>query len=167
MPTAPAPGPDDLESLIDSFTTAGLDVVRRLAIDDLPDVIGLTAYRILQESLTNVVKHAPGAVVHVRCEQRAGSLLIEVTDDGGRRSTPYRSSGTGHGLLGMRERVSAVGGELSTGPGAGGGFRVHAVIPWENGAVSDDSGAAGRRPDADPQRVPGAGERSARAGGGG
>ncbi|MFF1820139.1 sensor histidine kinase [Kribbella sp. NPDC058245] len=167
MPTAPAPGPDDLESLIASFTTAGLDVVRRLAITDLPELIGLTAYRILQESLTNVVKHAPGAVVHVRCEQRAGSLLIEVTDDGGRCSTPYRSSGAGHGLLGMRERVSAVGGELSTGPGADGGFRVHAVIPLENGAVSDDSGAAGRRPDTDPERVPSVGERSARARGGG
>ncbi|WP_405060000.1 sensor histidine kinase [Kribbella sp. NBC_01505] len=168
MPTAPAPGLNDLESLIGSFTAAGLQIVRRSTPTPplvVPEVIGLTAYRILQESLTNVVKHAPGTVVQVRCEQRPGSLLIEVVNDG----PPYQSSNntTGHGLLGMRERVSAVGGELSAGPLPDGGFRVHAVIPLENGAVSDDSGAAGRRPDVDPQRVPRAGERGARTRGGG
>ncbi|MFK4089467.1 sensor histidine kinase [Kribbella sp. NPDC020789] len=171
MPTSPAPSLQDLDALIASFTTAGLEIDWRSQPPDvLPEMIGLTAYRILQESLTNVVKHAPGAVVRVRVEQRRGSLLIEVVDDGGRRSTPFRAAagaaaGTGHGLLGMRERVAAVGGELSTGQVTAGGFRVHAVIPLENGAFGDDSGAAGRRSDVDPEWLPGAGELGARPGG--
>lgn len=171
MPTSPAPSLRDLDSLIASFTAAGLEIDwRSPSTDVVPEVIGLTAYRILQESLTNVVKHAPGAVVQVRFEQRRGSLIIEVVDDGGRRSTPFRnavgvSPGTGHGLLGMRERVSAVGGELSTGRVVAGGFRVHAVIPLENGAFGDDSGVARRRSDVDQEWLPGAGELGARPGG--
>ncbi|GAA1558370.1 histidine kinase [Kribbella sancticallisti] len=171
LPTAPTPSLQELDALIDSFTAAGLVVDwQPPAPGPLPDVIELTAYRILQESLTNVVKHAPGAVVQVRFEQQRGSLTIEITDDGGHPGTPYRNVapapiGAGHGLLGMRERVTAVGGDLTTGPVAPGGFRVRAVLPLETGDTGDDPGAAGRRPDADSERVPGAGELGARSGG--
>jgi len=173
LPTAPAPSLRELGALIDSFTAAGLAVDWQPPVSGpLPDVLELTAYRVLQESLTNVVKHAPGAVVQVRFEQQRGSLTIEITDDGGHPGTQYRSAsaaaapiGAGHGLLGMRERVAAVGGELVTGPLPHGGFRVRAVLPLETGATSDDPGTAGRRSDADPERVPSAGELSAGTGG--
>ncbi|GAA1530465.1 sensor histidine kinase [Kribbella lupini] len=170
LPTAPTPTLQEIGTLIDSFTAAGLVVDwQPPAAGPLPDVIELTAYRILQESLTNVVKHASGAVVQIRFEQQRGSLTIEITDDGGHPGTPYRTAavpvGAGHGLLGMRERVTAVGGDLTVGPVPHGGFRVRAVLPLETGDTGDDPGTAGRRPDADPQRLPGAGELSARPGG--
>lgn len=166
LPTAPAPSLRELGALIDSFTAAGLAVDWQPPVPGpLPDVLELTAYRILQESLTNVVKHAPGAAVRVRFEERRGSLTIDITDDGGHPGTPYHGAGTaagglsaGHGLLGMRERVAAVGGDLAAGPLPDGGFRVRAVIPLETGATGDDPGTAGRRSEADPERVQGAGE---------
>lgn len=173
LPTAPTPSLQELDALIESFTAAGLVVDwQPPGSAPLPDVIELTAYRILQESLTNVVKHAPGAVVQVRFSQQRGSLTIEITDDGGNPGTPdpegtgnSPSAGSGHGLLGMRERVAAVGGELLVGPLPQGGFGVRAVLPLETGDTGDDPGTAGRRPDADPQRVPGAGELSTGTGG--
>ncbi|MEV6413481.1 sensor histidine kinase [Kribbella sp. NPDC051718] len=169
LPTAPTPSLQELSALIESSTAAGITIDWQPPVPtSLPDVLELTTYRILQESLTNVVKHAPGAVVRVRLEERRGSLTIEVTDDGGHPDTPYRDAGTaagppgsGHGLLGMRERVAAVGGDLTTGPQPHGGFRVRAVLPLETGATGDDPGTAGRRSEADPQRVPSAGELSA------
>jgi signal transduction histidine kinase len=173
LPTAPAPSLQELDVLIDSFTAAGLAVDWRPPVPGpLPDVLELTTYRILQESLTNVVKHAPGAAVRICFEERRGSLTIEITDDGGGPGTPYRSAaatiaplGSGHGLLGMRERVAAVGGDLTAGPLPAGGFRVRAVLPLETGAQGDDPGTAGRRPETDPERLPGAGQLSTRAGG--
>jgi signal transduction histidine kinase len=178
LPTAPAPSLLELDSMIESFVAAGVKVDWEPpdSIGPLSDVIELTAYRVIQESLTNVLKHAPGATVRVRLARHAGSLAVDVTNTTPSKPAPRLSGGpglgpestpstTGHGLLGMRERVTAVGGELTTGPEAGGGFGVHAVLPLETGAVSDDPGAAGRRPDADPQRVPGAGELSTRFGG--
>ncbi|WP_344847772.1 sensor histidine kinase [Kribbella ginsengisoli] len=169
LPTAPTPSLQELSALIESSTAAGITIDWQPPVpESLPDVLELTTYRILQESLTNVVKHAPGAVVRVRFEQRRGSLTIEVTDDGGRPGTPYQDAGgaagppaSGHGLLGMRERVTAVGGQLTAGPQPHGGFRVRAVLPLETGATGDDPGTAGRRSEADPERVPGAGELSA------
>ena len=198
MPTAPAPSLQELSALIESFAAAGVEVDWETpdSIGHLPDVIELTAYRIVQESLTNVLKHAPGAAVRIRLARRPGSLAVDITDTGpssnalgapmstrgaqaGRTAgasttmaprtqaglTPSGPTlpGAGHGLLGMRERVTAVGGELATGPEPGGGFGVHAVLPLETGVIGDDPGAAGRRPDADPQRVPGAGELSPRS----
>ena len=174
LPTAPAPSLLELDSMIESFVAAGVKVDWELpdSIGPIPDVIELTAYRVTQESLTNVLKHAPGAAVRVHLTRHPGSLAVDVTNTspstpalrlpGSPESTP---STTGHGLLGMRERVSAVGGELRTGPEVDGGFGVHAVLPLETGVVGDDPGAAGRRPDADSQRVPGAGELSTRSGG--
>ncbi|TCO33474.1 signal transduction histidine kinase [Kribbella steppae] len=200
LPTAPTPSLHEVGALVDSFAAAGVKVDWQLpdSLGPLPDVIELTAYRIVQESLTNVLKHAPGAAAKIRLSRRAGALTIDITNTastpgpaavrtatsttppgaGAAPSGPALSGaspsgvalsstplGAGHGLLGMRERVEAVGGELRTGPEPGGGFGVHAVLPLETGVVGDDPGAAGRRSDADPQRVPGAGELSTRFGG--
>lgn len=137
LPMAPAPSLRRLGPLIESFAIAGLTVDWQPspAADGLADIVDLTAYRILQESLTNVVKHAPGAVVRVRLDRHAGprgdNLAVEVTDDGGTTERPAVSAGpgTGHGLLGMQERVASVGGRLDAGPLPGGGFRVRAVLP--------------------------------------
>jgi signal transduction histidine kinase len=181
LPTAPTPSLHELGGLIDSFTAAGVEVdwIPPDSIGTLPDVIELTAYRIVQESLTNVLKHAPGAAARVRLIPSSGALTVDVTDTGSATAHPAAAAagpgrpvhpatphlGAGHGLVGMRERVTAVGGKLRTGPEPDGGFGVHAVLPLETGVVGDDPGTAGRRPDADPQRVPGAGELSTRSGG--
>ncbi|TCC03895.1 sensor histidine kinase [Kribbella soli] len=158
LPTAPAPSLSDLSALIHSFTAAGVEVgwTPPAGLGALPDVIELTAYRIVQESLTNVLKHAPGASAEVQLINRSSALEITVTNG---PALPHvaGTEGGGHGLVGMRERVNAVGGELRVGPAAGGGFAVHAVLPLETGVVGDDQGVAGGRPDVDPERVPRAG----------
>jgi signal transduction histidine kinase len=164
LPTAPTPSLHELDALIQSFTAAGVQVHYQPPepLGPLPDVLELTAYRVVQESLTNVLKHAPGAPARVRLTQTAGALTVAVDNP-----EPASGSGTGarpgggHGLVGMRERVTAVGGTLSAGPAAGGGFAVCAVLPLGTGGVGDDSGVAGRRSDVDPEWVPGAGEFSA------
>ena len=129
MPTAPAPSLHELDSMIESFVAAGVKVDWEPpdSIGPLPDVIELTAYRVIQESLTNVLKHAPGATVRVRlARHEARWPSTSRTPPPARRTAPRvpaRSastpSTTGHGLLGMRERVSAVGGELTDRAGAG------------------------------------------------
>lgn len=127
---APAPGLADLGQLVREVEKAGIGV--ELAVDEvegLPPGIDLTAYRIVQEALTNVIKHAGPATATVRVAARDGSLEIEVRDDG--RGVSGRSDGTGHGLVGMNERVAIYGGTLVTGPVSGGGFRVCAVLPWQ------------------------------------
>jgi signal transduction histidine kinase len=86
--------------------------------------VELSAYRIVQEALTNVRKHAPGAAATVELAWTADRLLVRVADDGpGADGTP------GHGLAGMRERAASVGGTLDAGPGSGGGFVVTATLP--------------------------------------
>ncbi len=93
----------------------------------LPARVELSAYRIVQESLTNVVKHAGrGARTRVRVVTVDGWLVVEVTDDG---SAATVLPGAGHGIVGMRERALLLGGQLEAGPGAGGGFRVCARLP--------------------------------------
>ncbi len=156
-PTAPSPSLDRVGSLIDSFAAAGLQVDWQHAGQSpevLPDLVGLTAYRVLQESLTNVVKHTTDARVTVRINQSPAVLDLDVTNTPGSPG-PASSGGSGHGLIGMRERVATVGGTVTAGPTSEGGFRVHAVLPLSEGAVDDDPGAAGGRPDLDPQGVPG------------
>lgn len=128
-PLAPQPGMDQVPELLAQAREAGLDV--DLVIDagagPLPPGLGLTAYRIVQESLTNVVKHADGAHAVAAIRHDSECLEIEVVDDGPGRTTP---SG-GLGLVGMRERVSVYGGTLVAGPRPDGrGFRVLARIPW-------------------------------------
>jgi signal transduction histidine kinase len=128
---APQPGLADLPRLVEQIREAGLDV--SLATDgvpaELPARVNLFAYRIVQEALTNVLKHAgPGARTEVRlATSRCGKrILIEVADDGRGAST---LPGSGHGIVGMRERALLLGGSLDAGPRPGGGFRVFAQLP--------------------------------------
>lgn len=110
---------------------------------DVPAGVDLTAYRIVQEALTNVLKHAGPAKATVNVSGDGGVLSIEVSDDG--RGINGRSDGSGHGLMGMRERVGVYGGTLAAGPADGGGFRVTARIPWGDDSDGDsgDSGGVG------------------------
>jgi len=126
----PAPGLADLDRLVADVGGAGLDVA--LCIDgergDVPPGVDLTAYRIVQEALTNVLKHAGPAHTTVTVGYEPGALRLEIADDG--RGVNGRASQGGHGLLGMRERVGVYGGSLQAGPAQGGGFRVVARLPY-------------------------------------
>lgn len=133
-PTEPAPGLDRLDELTATFRNAGLrvEVARADQGTTLPAAVDLAAYRIIQEALTNVQKHAgTQAKAEVSVVRVGPHIEITVLDDGtGEDEAP--GSGGGHGLLGMRERVTALRGTLTTGPRYGGGFRVHAILPVEN-----------------------------------
>ncbi|MGV9761044.1 sensor histidine kinase [Streptomyces tricolor] len=133
-PTEPAPGLSRLEELADTFRSAGLPVAVARADQgtELPAAVDLAAYRIVQEALTNVQKHAgPDAEAEVSVVRVGPNVEVTVLDDGsGAPGAPGApADGGGHGLLGMRERVTALGGTLTTGPRYGGGFRVHAILP--------------------------------------
>ncbi|MEV4787761.1 sensor histidine kinase [Streptomyces tuirus] len=133
-PTEPAPGLDRLDELAGTFRSAGLhvEVARADQGTTLPAAVDLAAYRIIQEALTNVQKHAGHqAKAEVSVVRVGPNIEITVLDDGsGENET--QDDGGGHGLLGMRERVSALRGTLTTGPRYGGGFRVHAILPLKN-----------------------------------
>ncbi|MEU1406178.1 histidine kinase [Streptomyces sp. NPDC005728] len=130
-PTEPAPGLSRLQDLVGTFRNAGflVEVARADHGTDLPAAVDLAAYRIVQEALTNVQKHAgTDAKAEVSVVRIGPNVEVTVLDDGaGADAEP--GAGGGHGLLGMRERVTAVGGTLTTGPRYGGGFRVHAILP--------------------------------------
>jgi signal transduction histidine kinase len=130
---APVPGLGDLDGLLAEVAKAGLAV--RLRVEGtpapLPAGVDLSAYRIVQEALTNVVKHAGPARAQVVVGYRDQDVRVEVTDDG-RGVTAPTSNGrarVGHGLIGMRERVQVFVGDLEVGPRPGGGFRVAARLP--------------------------------------
>ena len=125
----PQPGLDDVRHLVDEARAAGMRVTADLPEEapDVPDGVGLAAYRIVQEALTNVRKHAgPDAAVDVRVAVDRG-VAIEVRDDG--RGAAARAEGRGLGLVGMRERAAVHGGTLEAGPAPGGGFAVSARLP--------------------------------------
>ena len=127
----PQPGLDRLEDLLDSMRGTGLRVDATIegTPRPLPPGVDLTAYRLVQEALTNAIKHAGDA--HVRVFLRFGpeALQVEVTDDGhGPKQNGAQQSG-GRGLIGMRERMAVFGGSLETGERPGGGFLVRATIP--------------------------------------
>ena len=127
---SPQPGVTELAALAEGVRAAGLPVV--LAIDgdpgQLPAAVDISAYRIVQEALTNVLKHAGQATAEVSVKCGADEVLIEVTDDGA-GPQPAGRPGGGHGLAGMRERVALFGGELTAGPRPDGGFAVRARLP--------------------------------------
>lgn len=129
---APQPDLDQLESLADRVRAIGVPVTLTFngMPRPLPPGVGLAAYRVVQEALTNTVKHAVGASAAVTVSYGARELRLEITDTGG---VPGDSAATGNrrGLLGLRERLSVYGGSLETGRRPTGGFRVTAVIPWE------------------------------------
>ncbi|MBE1498705.1 signal transduction histidine kinase [Amycolatopsis lexingtonensis] len=128
---APAPTLADLRALADRAQLTGLSVDLAVEdLDELPAGAGQSVYRIVQEALTNVVKHAAATTCRIRVTGSDGEVAIEVRDDGrgGAVVTP------GHGLIGMRERVAVYGGEFSAGP-SDDGFRVFARLPYETAAA--------------------------------
>ncbi|MEW2134957.1 sensor histidine kinase [Streptomyces sp. NPDC005435] len=130
-PRAPAPGLDRLPELVEQAAAAGLTVEVRGEPPSLPPGADLAAFRILQEALTNVVRHSGSRHARVRFEQGADGLRLTVDDDG--PATGADAGGTGNGLAGMRERAAALGGTIEAGPRADGGFRVLAVLPARTG----------------------------------
>jgi len=130
----PLPTIQDVDGLVDQSRQAGMDVdlARSLADpDSIPTVLGRTAYRLVQEALTNARKHAAGAKVHVTLagDEQAG-LSVEVRNGPGRGAAADRLPGPGYGLVGLAERVQFLGGELEHGVTSDGGFRLAARLPW-------------------------------------
>lgn len=125
----PQPGVKELGALAERMRAAGIEVALTVrGTDGLPASTGLAVYRIVQEGLTNAVRHAPGCRCRVTVEARDGEVVVEVSDDGGKLVAP-RHHEKGFGLIGLRERVESLGGELTSGPREQGGFAVRAVFP--------------------------------------
>jgi signal transduction histidine kinase len=134
-PLAPVPGLADLDALVAQAAGAGVEV--RVAVEGeprrLPPAVDLACYRVVQESLTNVVRHAGARHAQVTVTHHDGGVRVEVVDDGHGDGSAAASSnghgGSGQGIVGMRERARALGGTLEAGPRPEGGFRVHASLP--------------------------------------
>jgi signal transduction histidine kinase len=164
---APQPGLGDLDDLLATARHAGMTV--NLTLTDqagsdgaagrlvgVPATVGTSAYRIVQESLTNAGRHAPGAPVTVRLDKGRDALRLEVVNGPGEPTAPDRADQIGqegHGLVGMRERVTMLGGTLAAGAAPGGGFRVVAVLPLTGGPVTGGPGTGGL--ETGPAGVPG------------
>ena len=129
---APQPGLDRIDALVEEVTRAGLPVQLRISGDrlPLPRGIDISAYRIVQEGLTNTLRHAHASKAEVRLYYNPSDLRIEVRDNG--RGAPG-SDGRGHGLLGIRERVKLYGGEMTAGTATGGGFLLSTRLPLTPG----------------------------------
>jgi signal transduction histidine kinase len=155
---APQPGLDDVDALVARMREAGLVVELEPGTPRrLPPGVGLSAYRVVQEALTNTLRHAgAGARVRVCLDYEPDALVVEVADDGRGRRTPTHERAphdVGHGLVGMRERVALFGGTLEAGPRDGGGFRVRARFPIEAAVEA----AVGATAEATPVAASGAG----------
>lgn len=126
----PQPRLGDVPELVDSARRAGAVITLEMPHDTtgIPPGVGLTAYRIVQESLSNAGRHAPGARISVVVGQAHASVLLNIRNGPSAAGRP-RTDGTGHGLAGMRERAALLGGELSAGPEPDGGFAVRATLP--------------------------------------
>jgi signal transduction histidine kinase len=133
-PLAPSGSADDLRALVRRAEQAGVDATVSLRRPELPpDGVRLAVYRIVQEALTNVVRHAGPTRCRLTVDAGTAAVTVEIADDGPADTSAHRPPGTGHGLRGMRERVAAYGGSLDAGPRPGGGFRVAARIPYAAG----------------------------------
>jgi signal transduction histidine kinase len=143
QPTGPQPGLELLADLVESTRRAGADV--RL-VGDVPtgydETVELTAYRIVQEGLSNAVRHAPHAAVEVSVKQSGGELEVTVRNTPP-PGNPTPAPGSGHGLTGMRERLALVEGTVSAAPTPEGGYLVQAVIPVGKEAASGDHSHGG------------------------
>jgi signal transduction histidine kinase len=130
--TTPPHGLDDVPELVERARRTGLDATLTIDGDrrDVSAAVGRTVYRIVQESLTNIARHAGAATASVHIDHRPDALSIRVDDDG--KATPGNTPIPGVGLLGMRERVTILGGRLRAEPRNEGGFSVHAELPVEN-----------------------------------
>ena len=130
-PRAPSPGLGQLGGLLEAAREGGLRVEAEVAGEPrpLPALVDLTAYRIVQESLTNVGRHAGAAAATVTIRYEPGAVVVEVDDDGRGPGTTPPEGQPGYGLAGMAERSAVLGGTLEAGPRPGGGFRVSARLP--------------------------------------
>jgi signal transduction histidine kinase len=128
---APQPGLNRLDALAEAVEAAGLKVAlhREGAPVDLPAGVDLSAYRIVQEALTNTLRHAGATRADVTVRYGADEIGVEVVDDGSGSTPDATEVTTGHGLVGMRERAALLGGTIEVGAAPGGGFRVHAELP--------------------------------------
>ncbi|GAA4628583.1 sensor histidine kinase [Actinoallomurus vinaceus] len=147
--TAPQPGLERLEEVVASARAGGLSVETSVTgqAPILPAGVGLSAYRILQESLSNAMRHAPGASVWVDIAYEPDVLRLRVRNGPGTAPDRVARAGGGHGLVGMRERAAMLGGDLTAEPTADGGFVVTAVLPL---AAGDRTHPAGRPEPATP-----------------
>jgi signal transduction histidine kinase len=129
----PQPGLERLRELVDDAQASGLTVepVEEGTRPAVPLGVDLAAYRIVQESLTNVRRHAEGSAATVVVRYAPAALRLEVTNGPGGHANG--TAGTGHGIIGMRERARLYGGTLEAGPRPDGGFRVSATLPLEDG----------------------------------
>ncbi|MFJ3667702.1 sensor histidine kinase [Streptomyces sp. NPDC090106] len=140
----PAPGLDQLAGMVERVRAGGVPVTLTVSGDPrpLPSGVQLCLYRVVQEALTNVLKHAPGAHATVELAYRAGEMTASVTDDGAPGGVPHGGKGVnkgadparrqergGHGLIGMRERAKLYGGTIVVGPRGEGGYGVHLTLP--------------------------------------
>nr|WP_236071480.1 histidine kinase [Streptomyces polyasparticus] len=142
----PLPGLGGLADLVESARTAGAKVTLDVTVGEVPAAVGAAVYRIVQEALTNAVRHAgAGVKVAVRVRPEGGwGLRVSVEDEGPEGAAPVSTGTPGYGLVGMRERVRSVGGTLDAAPRAAGGFAVTAVLPLRlAGAPGDAETAAG------------------------
>jgi signal transduction histidine kinase len=129
-PTGPGPGLDDLPSLVDAARASGLDVELRVdGSAELPAAVDAAAYRVVQESLTNVMRHARASRVQVKVVTGTSTLAVAVADDGVGDAKGQKAAG--NGLTGMRERAEGLGGTFDAGPREDGGFIVEATWPLE------------------------------------
>lgn len=128
-PLAPVPGLSRLAALVEPMREAGVEVALHVDgdLDDIPSLVDASAYRIIQEALTNVVRHAGRCSASVSVRRAGDDLAIEVADTGCGPSA--EDAGPGHGIAGMRERAVALGGSFEAGPREGGGYRVAALLP--------------------------------------
>jgi signal transduction histidine kinase len=143
--TAPQPGMADLEALLESARNGGVTITSGVSGTPrlLPDGVDLSAYRIVQEALSNAMRHSPGAAVQVKLHYGDAALVVKVRNDkcppGTREPSGVVSDGGGHGIIGMRERATMLGGNLQAGPTEKGEFLVTAALPLDSGSVQDDS----------------------------
>ncbi|MGW5279324.1 sensor histidine kinase [Streptomyces collinus] len=143
-PDAPQPTLADLDALLANVREAGLEVTKTVtgAVRELPQGVELSAYRIVQEALSNTLRHAPGADARVEIGYVLGGLGLRIVN--GPPPAPHLvkpSPGAGHGVTGMRERVSMLGGEMTAGPATDGGHEVTVFLPVPAGATAGEDGA--------------------------
>jgi signal transduction histidine kinase len=129
-PLAPQPRLNDIDTLLKPARDAGLTATMKTTGEPraLPAAVELSAYRIIQEAITNVLKHANASRIEVTVDYGPGVLNLTISDNGSGDSAPH-ATGSGHGLIGMRERVGLFGGDLSTASSSLGGFTVRATLP--------------------------------------
>jgi signal transduction histidine kinase len=150
--TTPQPGLEDLPSLLDSARAGGVTVTTEVTGTPrpLPEGVNLSAYRIVQEALSNAMRHAPGSAVQVKLFYGEAALVIEIRNDGLANGAPADRAaagqglwagldGGGHGIIGMRERATMLGGHLQAGPTANDEFLVTAALPLGNGDNGEES----------------------------